>query len=459
MNTRAESSPSGQDAARSAMLLGRAWLRKGQAGPAAAHLETALSLCPEDPQVHLCLSYLRLLQGDPRAAVECMRSALRNARPETRLHREMRLLCLLAGDPPEPVALPDNPAGRLRFASRYERTHHRSGWSYAVAALEPLHSSNGVLFESFLEEPFAWQHSRPGIRSGAAMLNALCEQGDEVPLTSEELRIVPYREPWVGFLHNPPAMPRWFHYQESPQSIFAKSVWKESLKHCVGLFALSEYAADWLRRASGKPVSAVLHPTETPARLFDFEQFLANPRKLVIQVGWWLRSLGAINRLPIARDNPLGFTKLWLMPRFFEGAHAYLHQLRDQEFERFGRPQPEYAANTREQQHVANEEYDRLLGENICFVNLFDASANNAVIECLVRGTPILVNALPAVREYLGTAYPLYYEDLADAAAKAQDLGRLRAAHQYLLECSTRQRLDAESFRQSVEASEVYQLL
>ncbi len=76
-----------------------------------------------------------------------------------------------------------------------------------------------------------------------------------------------------------------------------------------------------------------------------------------------------------------------------------------------------------------------------------------------MRGTPLLVNRLPAVEEYLGTGYPLYYSDLDDAAAKALDPGRLRAAHEYLLACDTRYRLDGESFRRDFEASEVYRLL
>jgi len=459
MNTRAELPGRKQHSFRAAMALGRAWLKQGRAGPAAAQFEIARSLQPDHPEAHRWSSYLHVHQGDTRAAAERMRQAVAKSPADETLQQELALLGRLAGEVQQNAALPDHPGGRLRFAGRYERTHHRSGWRYAVRALEGLHNRNGVLFEGFLEDPFAWQHPRAGIRSGPDLLRALRNPAAEPRLTSEELRIVPYREPWVGFLHNPPAMPDWFHYPESPQTIFAKTIWRESLPHCVGLFTLSEYAADWLRKETGKPVSAVLHPTATPAILFDFERFAANPRKRIIQVGWWLRRLGAIDRLPIAADNPLHYSKLWLMPHFFDGARDYLSALLAKDFERFGRPLPEHASNTSQRQHVPDEEYDRLLGENICFVDLIDASANNTVIECLVRGTPILVNALPAVVEYLGAEYPLYYENPGDAAARALDLGRLRAAHQYLVECSVRSYLDADSFRRSVEASEVYRLL
>jgi hypothetical protein len=109
-----------------------------------------------------------------------------------------------------------------------------------------------------------------------------------------------------------------------------------------------------------------------------------------------------------------------------------------------------------ERVHVPDAEYDALLAENVAFVELYDASANNTVIECLARATPLLVNPLPAVVEHLGGDYPLYFGDLDEAARKAEDAGRLRAAHEHLLANPLRDRLDAGSFRRSFEESEVY---
>lgn len=447
------------DPAVAAVLLGRTPLDPGQEDAVAAHLESALRAHPESPEVHRQLAYLRTRQGRFTEAVEHIEVALESPRADAGLRREAVWLRELADLPQRAVTLPDHPEGRLRFTTLYDRTHHRSGWRYAVESLYGLHNAAGVRFEGFLEDPFAWQHPRGGIRSGPELLAALRTDDYDSRLTSEERHVIPFREPWVGFLHNPHGMQSWFHVDESPQAIFAKRAWKESLRFCLGLFALSEYAAEWLRKETGKPVSAVLHPTATPDLRFDFDRFLANPRKLVVQVGWWLRRLGAISRLPIPSDNPLGYAKLRLIPNFFPGAAAYLAGRCEQDYERHGWPLPEYAANTHERAHVPNDEYDQLLSENIVFVDLIDASANNAVIECLVRATPILVNRLPAVGEYLGSDYPLYFRDLDEAAAMALDVGRVRAAHQYLQQCPTRTKLDGPSFRRAVEESEVYRLL
>jgi hypothetical protein len=115
--------------------------------------------------------------------------------------------------------------------------------------------------------------------------------------------------------------------------------------------------------------------------------------------------------------------------------------------------------NTEVCQHLPDAEYDLLLSRNIVFIQLYDASANNTVIECLARGTPLLVNPLPAVREYLGTDYPLYYDDLQQAAELALDLGRLQAAYQHLMGNPLRARLGGDAFRRQLVDSDVYGLL
>lgn len=451
----------GQDGVAAALLLAHAWLERGQPAAAARHVERIAAQYPEHPQVLRWRAFMSLHDGDIQGALTRMRQAAAQLQDKS-LNREAELLASLAGEPvpaPDLPDLPDQPGGKLRLSGRWTRSHHRSGWRYATEALHGLHHRDGVLFEGFLEQAFAWEHPRAGIRPGPELLAALRHSNGPDRLTSEELRRVPYREPWVGVLHNPPAMPNWFHPKEAPQTILAKPIWRDSLEHCIGLFTLSQYAADWLRETTGKPVSALLHPTETPALRFDFERFVANPNKRVVQIGWWLRRLSAIDRLPLAANNALGYRKLRLLPAFFSGSDDYLAGLHAAEIQRDGAPDARYSDNTAQRRHLPNDAYDALLAGNIAFVDLYDASANNAVIECLVRGTPLLVNPLPAVREYLGDGYPLYYQDLEQAATLALDLGRLRAAHQYLLQRAAELPLDAASFRRSVEDSEVYQLL
>jgi hypothetical protein len=444
-----------RNAADAAFTFGWAWFERGCDDAAAEHFSRALDRDPDHPRAHRGLAYLKIRAADLAGAVTHMAAAVRMGHDDEALAIQFARLRELAGLAPEPADLPANPDGRIRFTRRLDWQHHRSGWAYALGALYPLHNPNGIRFEDFVEEPFGWDHPTGGVRSGPELLEALRRPTYEGRLTAEERRVIPIREPWIGVFHNPPGMPRDYHYKHSPQAIMAKPVWRESAKACLGLFALSEYHAEWLRRATGKPVSALLHPTERPERTFDFDRFAANRQKQIIQIGWWLRSQSAIYRLPIPADNPLGYRKLRLVPNVFPGADKYLRMMIARELFALGQPAAEAAANTAVRRHVSDAEYDELLSANIVLVQLLDASANNTVVECLARATPILVNPLPAVREYLGEDYPLYFDDLDQAAAMALDTGRLRAAHLHLAGSAIRDRLDAASFRRSFEDSEV----
>jgi hypothetical protein len=62
-----------------------------------------------------------------------------------------------------------------------------------------------------------------------------------------------------------------------------------------------------------------------------------------------------------------------------------------------------------------------------------DASAANTVIECIVRRTPLVVNRIPAVEEYIGREYPLFYNTLEEANAILNDLDLLELGHKYLI--------------------------
>lgn len=82
--------------------------------------------------------------------------------------------------------------------------------------------------------------------------------------------------------------------------------------------------------------------------------------------------------------------------------------------------------------NISNDQYDDLLSYNIVFINLIDASAVNTILECIVRNTPILVNRLPATVEYLGSNYPLFYDDLDDINLLVSNRTNIKNAWKYL---------------------------
>lgn len=64
--------------------------------------------------------------------------------------------------------------------------NHRSGWAYAINSLLPLQSNSGVYFDGFIEKSFSWELHK---------------------INSGNPNKIPYRFPWIGFMHNPYNMP------------------------------------------------------------------------------------------------------------------------------------------------------------------------------------------------------------------------------------------------------------
>ncbi len=187
-----------QKAARGALLLGRGWFEKGRDDRALPHLQKAVALWPEHPQAYRYLAYIQTRAEAFPAALAAMRAASARNSGDPLLQWELQQLQALAREIPD-HGLASHPAGRLCFRQCYDRTHHRSGWRYAVNALYPLHHDNGVRFEDFLEDPFAWQHRHCGIRSGADILQAILTQDHNAPLNAEETGILPIASPGPEF--------------------------------------------------------------------------------------------------------------------------------------------------------------------------------------------------------------------------------------------------------------------
>ena len=314
---------------------------------------------------------------------------------------------------------PPSRAINLRDQAREYFGNHRSGWSFAVSALAPAHDPRAIYLNTFIEKTFVWD-----------------------PRTAR-----PITEPWLGIIHIPPYVPPWSLPHQSNDALFASPAWQASLPHCRGLFTLSEHHRKHLQSRLRIPVESLLHPTEEVATRWSPEAFERNPAKCIIQVGWWLRVLHSIFELP-----PCGLEKIFLRAR----AESFLDDLIARERavrERLGLFKPAMYSTARVVSALANDDYDRLLAQNIVFLNLYDASANNTILECIARNTPVLVNPLPAVVEYLGEGYPLYYRSLDEAAAKARDTDLLRRAHDHLATLAIKPRLTAAHFRESLLAS------
>lgn len=263
---------------------------------------------------------------------------------------------------------------------------HRSGWQFALSGLRgmqlPLHTP--LLLDTYLDRT---------LLPGSA----------------------PYTQPWAGFVHHPYDCPA---VGDDAKRMLEGDAFCDSLPHCRALFALSAdlgaKVRAHLKRAAGAatpPVFVVPHPTQ----LEGFPRFSAREWRAqaaagasrVVQVGAWLRVPGAIEALPTKRHRRCLLCapgKPGDMCRSGAAAAAAATE-----------PGGVEVVDT-----LTEAEYDELLSRSVVFLRLHDASACNTVLECAARGTPVIVNKLPALEEVLGTGYPGFYTDSGVGSAWAE---------------------------------------
>ena len=298
--------------------------------------------------------------------------------------------------------------------------NHRAGWSWVVSHLEQVHDSESQIYcDLFLEKKFVWGN----------------DEGDAWHPSAR-----PFDKPWIGFLHVPPHVPSFFQYEQSNQQVFRTSLFKRSVNHCRALIALTDYHASYLRqvfRDTHVKIFSIHHPTEVldSTQCFSWDKFQHIKQKRVVQVGWWLRKLNAINHLRLEDSEflPVMLGNCDWNKALISYSERRYHGLRK-------------ATSAEVIPFLDNEAYDNLLASSVVFIDFYDTSANNAIIECIARRTPALVPRHPAIQEYLGDEYPLYFSDLEDVPILLSDVARVRDAQLYLGQQSVQRLISIDTF-------------
>lgn len=294
---------------------------------------------------------------------------------------------------------------------------HRSGWQYIVDNLViQLNESNETIpfiIDTYIDKTFHWNSS------------FYISKG-----------IIPYIKPWIGFIHH-----TYSDYNNDYNCVllFENKIFLESLKTCKCLIVLTQYLSTQIKKTLDKlniniPVVNLIHPTENTDLLFNWNTFIKNDNKQIVQIGSWLRDMFSIYRVELPITSII--TKKCILknknssnyfppPNFLDTLKSQLNY--DKQLD--GSVTICHNAFTNMHvkglydsivdmhnsvtviEHLDNYNYDKLLSENIVFLNLKDASATNTLIECILRNTPIIVNPITPVIEILGADYPLYYNN------------------------------------------------
>jgi polysaccharide pyruvyl transferase WcaK-like protein len=298
----------------------------------------------------------------------------------------------------------DNGYLNIDYIDQYDRTGvHRHGWKYVVDNISfNLCSFNTNLLKCdlYIDRTFHWNKQD--------MIDA---------------HIIPYKTPWIGFIHHT------LYQDESGYNsinLLKCEEFLESLKCCKGLIVLSKYLKNNLIKFAKinniilPNIHVLYHPTELNVKQFNYNNWKGE----IIQVGTWMRDINAIFDLKYNKKYALIGKQMENKYISYNPSSNNYNNINKKDY------------NVNLINFLDNDEYDNLLSKYVVFLKLYDASAVNTLIECIARNTPIIINKLPAIVEYLGNDYPLYYNDIDEVPLLLKTNlfhNKIKKAHSYLL--------------------------
>ena len=103
--------------------------------------------------------------------------------------------------------------------------------------------------------------------------------------------------------------------------------------------------------------------------------------------------------------------------------------------------------------YMSNADYLNMLVSSIVFCDYIDCSASNTILECISTATPIILNRHPAILEYLGYNYALYFDNIYDASTNTYVLTseQVQLAHTQLLEIRKNSDIELSNFIHSIK--------
>jgi hypothetical protein len=294
----------------------------------------------------------------------------------------------------------------IQFKSSHNKDmyEHRGGWTSVLESFiaSSFYNTNSKIdFFDMLERFFLWEN------------NFVCNNK------------------WAGIIHCTQLTPPYLK-MVNIQLLFKNNNFIKSLDNCIFIISLSKYVSNYLNEEFIKinkniKIFTFKYPVDYNNIIeFNYDNYVNNNNKYLIQIGQQLRKISSIYLVNL----PNNYSKLWLT-----GTKNFIKckELLNKEIKYLNLNTYFINMDNVKMKYTETfEEYDILLSNNIVFIDLFDASANTAILECIIRNTPIIINKIPAVIEYLGDNYPLYFNNLDEVSKILENNDLILQAHEYL---------------------------
>jgi len=289
----------------------------------------------------------------------------------------------------------------------YQSVTHRGGWKSVINNLKnnniicKKEENNSIILVDCCESYFIWNENYEKIE-----------------------------RPWVGIVHFCPDLPH-FIEGEDLNKLLENERFIQALEYCNCLITLSQYLQDYLSlKLPNIKIITIKHPIETIKSKFSLEKFLNNKEKCLLQLGFQSRIISTIFRVST------NYKKILLTGRNDFNENDILNRVK-KEVEYLELKDLDLEEKDINMFYFDNfEEFDELLINSIIIIPLWNASANNSILEIIELQVPCFITRLQSTEEYLGKDYPMFYEDVAEISEILKDSEKLVSiytkAYEYL---------------------------
>lgn len=273
-------------------------------------------------------------------------------------------------------------------------SNHYFGWGHIINKLrsEIILDENGIVLDTWIDR----------------------FDSDQFNLLSNNL--------WIGITHFPPSSAR----AQNLDRLLESDMFRTTQKNCKLLLATSDHSTKYIRSKTKVPTQTLLHPKPDTGDYFDLDFYLAQPT--LRHSGFFARNIekfiyfNSNIRKVIYCDRP-------------NRSKIYLNSLKNNQSIIF------------QDGYLQPEDYINIFTRSIGFSFYDDCSASTAILEHIMTHTPVLVNRIPPIEEYLGKDYPMYLDDLPKNADKLlMDRIFLQEVSDYLLIRSKKKELSVNYF-------------
>lgn len=312
-----------------------------------------------------------------------------------------------------------NSTGSIRLVHRVSEATgkdlHRHGWPWVVEQLQQLEApepnGDALLFDDFIEKTFIYKIPRA------------------------------YSRPWTGIFHHPPFLPKWCQNSRFTLDALLKvPEFRDSMPYLRCAFALTEYLAGELRKVLSCPIHVLPYPGPRAVN-WSPDNFRRNDKPALLQFGVFMRNTHISFQVP-----PCTLRRVRYLPKDVSWIKQWDNIVN--QYWLLSRRR-RYYSGVDVLTRLPDEDYDQALSGNVLIAEFFAGMASTLIVECIARGTPILVNRQPAVAEYLGESYPFYF-DTPEEIPDMLQFDKIVAAHEHL-KSIPEERLDPLVFLSAVQ--------